>query len=124
VANPGYYWSDSFRIITEWAGSRNPDGTPGGNLCNRPEVEGQEGGQAVTWPTSGLIMICPVTFDLMGGRQPLSSLILSQANIPSGLLLDSLYTPGAVFLHEMMHWINQGSKCISVCEILNCFLSC
>jgi hypothetical protein len=121
VANPGYYWSDRFGILTGWIGSRKPDGTPGGDLCTaRPQGEGQ----AATWPVSGLIMFCPVTFNSMGGRQPLSSLILSQANIPSGLPLDFLYTPGAVLLHEMMHWINQGSKCISVCEILNCFSSC
>jgi hypothetical protein len=88
---------------------RNPDGTPGGDLC----LYDPDHSQATTYVNGGLIMICPSTFS-QEGRQSLSDLISSQASISSGTSIDSLITAGGIFMHEMMHWINQGSKCIGI----------
>jgi hypothetical protein len=62
-------------------------------------------------------MLCPLALNLPGGGQTLSDLISGQANIPSGTHIDSLMTTSGVLLHEMMHWIQQGSKYIRMYKI-------
>jgi hypothetical protein len=119
ITNPGYYWTHYLPdSLSTWSGIRKPDGTPGGDLCTGNLNENRVLGW--TWPSDKLIMMCPSAFIQSGTtqrRRALLDLISGQADIPSGTHLDSLQTSSAVFLHEMMHWIGQGSKYIGMCKI-------
>lgn len=97
--NPGYYLSQSFSVMVP---SEPMGGKYGGGLCDDSTADGE------TWAAAKFIMICDRTFD--GHTESLASMIAGQDDIPEGTELDSKQTTGAVFLHEMMHWIDKQSK--------------
>lgn len=87
-------------------------GTMGVNMCNPHNAQGsalvRAGG--ITWADAGLIMMCGSEFN----GATLASRIASQGGLAVGTTLDSLQIAGASFLHEMMHFIQQGSEYFSI----------
>ncbi|KAK2756455.1 hypothetical protein FQN54_005348 [Arachnomyces sp. PD_36] len=96
IDNPGYYLSQHFSVMVP---SEKLKSGYGGGLCTDSSTDGE------TWAAAKFIMMCDRSFD--GHTESLASMIAGQDSIPSGTELDSKQTTGAVFLHEMMHWINK-----------------
>lgn len=72
----------------------------GGGLCTDSNAD------AETWHAAKYIMMCDGAFD--SHTDTLASIIAEQSSIAKDTSLDEKQTAGAVFLHEMMHWIDKG----------------
>jgi hypothetical protein len=97
--NPGYYLSQHFSVMVP---SEKLKTGYGGGLCTDSSADGE------TWASAKFVMICNRAFDKY--TTTLNDMISGQDSIASGTSLDEQQTVGAVFLHEMMHWINKQSK--------------
>jgi hypothetical protein len=94
-------------MIPDWAYDSN--GSPGGSICNGYNKKGEQSStKAITWYQAQLIMMCNSAFQFGGAT--LASRIAGQAGLASGTTLDEQQFPGAVFQHEMMHFIGKGSE--------------
>lgn len=81
-------------------GVKTKDGKPGGHLCQDTTNMG------TTFNQYGLIMIC----DRAWVKESLMDLVSGTQKIREGESIDLVNSIGGTFLHEMMHWINKGSK--------------
>ena len=80
----------------------------GSEICTPYNVQGQElvRPDAITWWQANLIMMCAGAFN---GKK-LSDRIAAQSSLPVGAKLDDQQVSGAVFLHEMMHFLGKNSE--------------
>lgn len=74
----------------------------GGGLCDDSTNLG------TTWSLNKHIMMCDRAFDEY--TETLAGIISDQDSMPTNYDIDKLNTPGGIFLHEMMHWIQKQSK--------------
>jgi hypothetical protein len=91
-----------WRIVYPDEGIKKPDGSPGGGYCR------DDTSYAMTLHGEKFILICPRYWQLI--QQRIQDTIANQNEIHVGTRIDDLLTSGAVMLHKMMQWINQGSK--------------